>query len=249
MSVAQLNDAPVSCPACESMACLAAFEHGGYAFRRCAECDLLFIHPPPSGSQVSEIYTDYEGARSIYFTKIDKKMRRARGRARRIRRIAPGGRFLDIGCSGGFVVEAAREQGFEAVGIDPDPMSIAWAREHYPKNEYFVGFMETCDTGGRLFDAVYCSEVIEHSSDVNRFVHALVSVMAPGAILYLTTPDVSHWRRPRDVTKWDAFKLPDHCLYFNPAALTRLLARHGLDVFRRPFRLKPGIKVVARKTG
>jgi SAM-dependent methyltransferase len=250
MSLAQRDADP--CPACESATCNPAFDHGEYSLYRCADCDLLYIHPPPTASEASEIYTDYEGATRIYFTKVGKKMRRARGRVRRIRRVVGGGRFLDIGCSGGFVVEAAREQGFDAFGIDPDPMSIAWAREHYPDNEYFVGFMETFDPGehgGRPFDAVYCSEVIEHSTDVNGFVAALAAAMAPGAVLYLTTPDISHWRRPREVTKWDAFKLPDHCLYFNPASLARLLARHGIEVTRCPFRFKPGIKLLARKAG
>ena len=71
--------------------------------------------------------------------------------------------------------------------------------------------------------------------------------MAPGAVLYLTTPDISHWRRPRDLRAWVAFKPPMHCLYVSPGNLTLLLERHGLEVFKRRFAFKPGIKLFARK--
>ena len=101
---------------------------------------------------------------------------------------------------------------------------------------------------GAPYDLVYCSEVIEHSPDVNRFVAAIAPLLAPGAALFLTTPDIGHWRRPRDITAWDAFCPPSHCLYFSPANLARLLARHGLRIVRRRPAFKPGIKVLARKS-
>jgi len=66
-------------------------------------------------------------------------------------------------------------------------------------------------------------------------------------VLYLTTPDISHWRRPRDLTLWDGFCPPSHCIYFSPGNLTRLLVEHGFEVFRRFVAWKPGIKVLARR--
>ena len=102
-------------------------------------------------------------------------------------------------------------------------------------------------SGTERFAAVYCSEVIEHAPDANRFVAAIAALMAPGAVLYLTTPDIRHWRRPKDIVRWDAFAPPSHCIYFSPRNLTRLLHQHGLAVFRRRLAFKPGIKLLARK--
>ena len=72
--------------------------------------------------------------------------------------------------------------------------------------------------------------------------------MRPGALLYLTTPDIGHWRRPRDIRRWDGFSPPAHCLYFTVRSLARLLARHPLETVHRRFAWKPGIKILARRT-
>ena len=202
----------------------------------------------PGAATVDTMYNDaYGGATEGYFGKVERKMWRCRRRAGWLAARSRRGRFLDVGCSGGFMTEAMRERDFETVGLDPDPISVAYAREHFPKNGFVVATAESFEPDGVPFDAVYCSEVIEHSADVNRFVGAIAGVMAPGAVLFLTTPNIDHWRRPRELTAWDGFAPPSHCLYFNPRNLARLLARHGLEVVTRRLAFKPGIKLLVRK--
>ena len=97
------------------------------------------------------------------------------------------------------------------------------------------------------FDAVYCSEVLEHVPDVNSFVGAIARATKPGGVLYLTTPDIAHRRVPDNVLEWDSFFPPSHCIYFTPASLTQLLSRHGYSIFRKRLAFKPAIKVFARR--
>ena len=187
---------------------------------------------------------------AAYFPKEAAKLARGRRSLRRPQSYVHGGRFLDAGCNGGFVVEAAREAGFKAVGVELDAAAVAWPREHYPANTYFVealeSFAEVSDHV-EAFDVLYCSEMIEHAPDANRFAASLASLLRPRGVLYLTTPDVSHWRRPRDLAQCDAYTPPEHCLYFTSLSLARLLDRHGLGGARRRIAWKPGIKVLARK--
>ncbi len=238
----------VPCQVCSSSSRTHVISHEGMEIFRCGDCGLVFVSPMPEPSEIAAHYTGgYTSATRGYFAKVDKKMRRARGRVWQLRRYISGGTFLDVGCNGGFVTQAARECGFAAYGLDIDPVLVAYAREHYPDNTFFVSSLEAFDPGPLRFDAVYCSEVIEHVSDANRFVAALSAVMRMGAFLYLTTPDISHWRRPRDLRAWDGFKPPRHCLYFTPANLTLLLERHRIKVVKRRLALKPGIKLFAHK--
>lgn len=239
------------CPICDTSH-TSTIRAAGATLRRCGTCDFVWLDPLPGRADVAALYDDaYARASTGYFAKAEKKLARARRRLRQILKLLPGGAagrtFLDVGCNGGFTVEAAREAGFAAFGVEPDPVSVAYARQHYPQATYVTGLIEEADFGGRRFDVVYCSEVIEHTPDPNRFVARLAEATAPGGILYLTTPDISHWRRPRDLARWDAFCPPSHCLYFSPRNLERLLAKHGFDVVRRRLALKPGIKLFARR--
>lgn len=238
-------DAP-SCPVCETSRIRPYLTFQGMELLCCDNCGLVFMSHMPD---TRAIYDDFfDGATTGYFAKVDKKVRRARLRARHLARYAkPGCRFLDVGCNGGFFTEAMRRLGFEAHGLDPDPVSVAYAREHYPDNTWHCAFVEDFDPGNLTFGAVYCSEVIEHSADINAFMAALRRLMEPGGVLYLTTPDIAHWRCPRDVTRWTEFHPPTHCVYFNPTALGRLLDKHGFRVIHRRPAFKPGIKLFARR--
>lgn len=238
-----------ACPACASQDCRHYTTHKAIELFACGRCDTVFMFPMPTFEEVEEKYDDcYDGATSGYFSKVGKKLKRSRGRMAFLSRFAKGGRFLDVGCNGGFMVEAAREHGFEAHGLDLDRVSIAYARETYPRNSYFHGSVEAFAEEERArFDLVYCSEVIEHVPDANSFVAAIAGLLRPRGLLFVTTPDISHWRRPHDLTNWDGFNPPAHCIYFNPKSLTALLARHGLTVVKRRFAFKPGIKLLARK--
>lgn len=203
----------------------------------------------PTNAQLAAEYENaYQDTTTGYFEKVAKKMRRSRGRIRQIKKYAPGRRFLDVGCNGGFMVEAAREHGFEACGVEVDGVSVAYAREHYPENQYFHGLVEDF-RADRGFDLIYSSEVIEHIPDVRGFMSAIVRLMNPGGAVYLTTPDISHWRRPRKLSAWNGFCPPMHCVYFNPASLRRLLESLGLEIVKKLPAFKPGMKFIARKPG
>ena len=243
------------CPSCAEAKRTTYALHAEWTLHECARCGLVYIDPLPDASLLDYMYRDtYAGSTESYFTKVERKMRRGRARMRALVRAVPRGRFLDVGCNGGFMVEAARERGLEAWGIDVDTHSIAYARKHYPgcgfeaaTVESFIASREA--EGAAKFDLLYCSEVIEHIPAVNDFVAALARALAPGGYLYVTTPDIGHWRRPRDLTRWDGFSPPAHCLYFRPAALRHLLARHGFAIEREHLAFKPGIKMLCRKSG
>ena len=229
--------------------------HGGYDLYECDACRFVYCDPMPSAAEIERLYTDaYAGASQGYFAKVDAKLHRMRLRLRWI--LAASGldsanaarRFLDVGASGGFMVETARRAGFQASGLELDPVSVAYARRHYPDGDFVHGRIEAfAATAPSAFDLVHCSEVIEHVTDVNAFVAGIVGVMKPGGFLYLTTPDLGHWRRPRDITRWDAFAPPGHCLYFGAANLARLLERHALAVVKRRRSWKPGLRMLARR--
>ena len=240
---------PPACPVCDGGEHGAAHVHDGMTLYPCAACGTLYLWPPPSAETIRKLYTDaYDGATAGYFSKVESKMRRSRRRIARLSRFArAGGRFLDIGCNGGFVVEAARERGFDAWGVDIDPVSIRYAEERYPKNRFRPGPVEAFEPDAPRFDLVYCSEVIEHVPAARSFAAATARLLAPGGVLFVTTPDLGHWRRPSDLARWDAFSPPGHCVFFRASGLRLLMEREGLRFERRSLAFKPGLKMLFRR--
>jgi len=248
----------VSCPSCP--ACAAAerkpyYRHGEWELFSCTGCGLIYLDPMPGPQMLRTLYHDaYDNAQRSYFSKREAKLRRCRGRMRHITRRLGGktGNFLDIGCNGGFMAEAARIYGFHAWGVEPDGVSVEYARRHFPRNQYFHGRLEDFtpeDSAGApiAFDIAYCSEVIEHVPQPVAFLRHIFHLLAPGGLLYLTTPDISHWRRPRLLERWDAFCPPAHCLYFSPQSLLNLVTNCGFEVYQRRIAWKPGVKLIVRR--
>jgi SAM-dependent methyltransferase len=237
------------CPLCRTQDAELYFADPPHHLVRCRDCGLVWLDPPPSAATTAALYADpYKGATEGYFAKVEKKIRRAAIRARRFAREAGGeGRFLDVGCSGGFMVEAMRQRGFEAHGLDLDRPGIAWAADRWPRCHFYNEPVERFAERGLVFDAIYSSEVIEHVPDLHSFVGTIAKLLRPGGMAYVTTPDISHWRRPKDLKRWDCYSPPSHCVYYSPGNLERLFEMHGFRVAARRLAFKPGIKRVFKR--
>jgi len=233
------------CTVCRGRSFRPLAQDAGYDWEICNECG--FVRLSAELSMDDEIaLQDADAAAGYiagYTNKLDKKLARCRQRLRLITRHVPRGRFLDVGSNYGFMTETAGLAGFDATGLEINPGLVAHARKTYPQRRFVSSPLETFNANGESFDAVYCSEVIEHVIDPRRFLEALAATMRSGAVLLLTTPHIREYRR-RGYTKMQA---PDHKVYFSNATLRRLMQECGFQRIR--FRLNPfkGIVVTAFK--
>src|SRR5712692_3705371 len=115
-----------------------------------------------------------------------------------------GGRVLDVGCSDGFHSLVYAKNGYEVVGMDIDPRCVNLANERAEKwnlsAKFVSGFFEDLDPQTLIdpfdsdknwfhnFDAVICSEVIEHVQDPAFFLGCLGDCAKDDAPIILTTP-------------------------------------------------------------
>jgi len=215
------------------------------AFVACNACGFIRVDPLPTAATLMDFYQNYYASGS-YAGKRDKKIRRTAKRLARLKRYVGTGRFLDVGCSVGFAVEAARMAGFAATGIEIDATAVAYAAEHFPQNRYVATTIEDF-VPDAPFDLVHCTEVIEHVIDTNAFARHLARLTKPDGYLYLTTPDAGHWRRPARFIDWPEVKPLEHINWQTRKSLSALLDRHGFDMVHVAFNLKPGLRTVARR--
>ncbi len=251
--MARTAGAPVTevaepCRVCGSIRTAPFAEKDGYAFSRCADCGFVFLDPMPSGALLAKQYTDDAGGISAdQFPKARSRFRRARIKAVRFVRHVRSKDAIDIGCGGGFMVEAMRRLGARAVGLDIDPQAIAYASRRFPQNRFICESIAEFGRRDMAFDFVYSSEVMEHLPDINGFMELLSQITRLGGHVYVTTPDIGHWRVPDDVTAWDMLSPPRHVQFFDATSIRTLFERYGFRVRRKYFKLKPGLQILARR--
>lgn len=235
----------IDCPVCDGSEFAPLFERAGEPFVRCRGCGLVLINPRRAAAAIAARYD--AGYTDRYLRKADKKRRRCRSAVRRVQqRYVRAGRWLDVGCSAGYLVEAAQDAGFEAWGVDVEPAGVTHARERLGLARVHCGTLEALALPARAFDVISAWDVIEHVPDVDAFAAELARLLAPGGIIEIRTPDVAHFRRPRRLEAWSEIKPSEHLYYFSRATLARLLARHGLAIVHRRPAWKPALKVYVR---
>lgn len=232
------------CPVCGGTQFTELFRKHGEPFSQCHGCKLVMINPRPVYDEVLQTYdADYSRA---YAMKTDSKRRRAARVVRRLRRMQATGRWIDVGCSAGFIVEAAARAGYDAYGIDVEHWGIEHATNTLGLRNVHQGFLEDQKFPDSFFNVITSYEVIEHVPDLNRFVAELKRLLAPNGVLEISTPDIGHWRTPRKLESWNAILPSEHLYYFSLDTLSPLMKKHGLVITKQRFNLKPGLKVQIR---
>ena len=112
-----------------------------------------------------------------------------------------GGRLLDIGCgNGGFLYSRGRWVGM-VDGVDFDDSAAVQARSH--GFHVVVGGIEALSGQQEVYDVITSSHVLEHVPDPAAHLQILFSLLKPGGVLWLQTPNLKslgarfygpHWR-------------------------------------------------------
>ena len=111
-----------------------------------------------------------------------------RARFRVIREMVDGAtRILDIGCGSSRILQSLPQ----AVGLDMQIRKLRWLRA--PGRQLVQGSLSELPFRDATFDAVICSEVIEHIPREQVDLSDMVRVLAPGGTLVLGTPDYGTW--------------------------------------------------------
>lgn len=212
---------------------------------RCSHCGFLFAEGDFFSMSPEDIYDNY-GGNDEYLAKKDKKLKRSGRRIARYKSWTNGRRFLEIGCNVGIATEAARLQGFEASGIDVDNVAIRVAEREFPQCAFANESIEKRADTGQQYDFMFCSEVIEHVPDPRSFLTSMKKLLAPGGVIWLSTPNAGHWRVPSNPLEWKELIPPFHIGMFSAENMREALRCVGLKVAKQEFNLKWGLKVVIR---
>jgi 2-polyprenyl-6-hydroxyphenyl methylase/3-demethylubiquinone-9 3-methyltransferase len=193
----------------------------------------------PGGSEL--------GYRRAYYNRV------ARALDAVLRTTAPGARVLDLAAAQGNLTIMLAELGYRATWNDLREELIGYVRLKTDRNDIdFVPgnlFDLPPQQIGR-FDAIVATEIIEHVAHPDQFLGRLASLLAPGGVIVLTSPNGKYFRNdlPRfsdcpDPSLFEAMQFkPDadgHIFLLHPDEWVALSARAGLRVMALEFFTNP----------
>jgi 2-polyprenyl-3-methyl-5-hydroxy-6-metoxy-1,4-benzoquinol methylase len=224
-----------ACPTCGARAEKAELAKDHMSVVRCGVCDVVYVNPTFDEDHYQRVYASAEYQEIVRDLGIrSHEYRVARFGIERVgimeTHLRPRGgqrvHYLDVGCSTGFVVEAARDRGWNATGIDLNPSAIEFGRSR--GLELRTVALEDAGFARASFDAISLFDVLEHLLAPLRTLRACIDLLAPGGILFVYVPNYDS--ASRLLMGSDAhFIWPTHHLnYYTPATIRDLMSRNGL---------------------
>jgi SAM-dependent methyltransferase len=207
---------------------------------RCVGCGLLYTplrHLEPEGLLAGNEISDLKVlSRSI----VDGTKRHYRSRnfaeyLVRIEKHACGRRLLDVGCAQGFFLAAARERGYDVVGIEPGRSVALFARESLGLR-ILEGRLCDVDLGEQQWDVVTFTDSLEYLPDPVGGLRKIIAHLAPRGIVFLKVPNGDYFlfrhaieqRVGRGLGLDEAFGPSRRVVHYTGLSLDRLVELVGL---------------------
>jgi SAM-dependent methyltransferase len=145
------------------------------------------------------------------------------------------GSLLDVGCSGGLLLEYAVAHGWRGEGIEPSPPAVTEARAHGLR--IHAGLYQEQQLPLHSFDVIHSKLLAEHIWDPAGFATWASHLLVPGGVLTIHAPNDFN---PLQLAARDELGLEDwwvappfHLNYFSFDSLERLLVKQGYSVVAR----------------
>ena len=185
---------------------------------QCTECKFVFYKSIPSSDELDAVYSNY--SREEYITDISKN--KISSELQRLLSSHQIKNVLDIACGECYFLDILQ---------DIDPALNLYATEHETGKErvikkghnYIEGdFFPKTDI---KFDLIIFTEAIEHINDVSEFLESAYTLLRPGGLIYITTPNFSSLERLIMGSKWGMVTPPEHLSYFTVSTLNQIMNR------------------------
>lgn len=199
-----------------------------YTYSKCQACGFVYVNPRPTPEEVEEIYTahtnpfdqqEYEG--------MDVERSTLLRLVRRIKKIIPEGRMLDMGCGRGDFLRIAKDHGYDVQGSD-----LSTASGPHDDVPIFQGFLKDANFESESFDIIVTRNTLEHIFDPNEDLRELNRLLKPGGLLYVKVPHIKYeegWRCRAFFGFKSLFTPPVHLNHFGTFTLRRILERNGFE--------------------
>lgn len=214
---------------------------GKLSFRKCNSCGLIW-RSPDSEDITKEYGEDYFTAKN-YLKNRAHKIRKSRGLINIALDTNPEIKsLLEVGCSLGNTLEAARAMNIEHLGLDVSRFAVDFCLSKGLNADNKP--LEELAREGKRFDLLFMQHVLEHFPDPFRTLMTCWELLNPNGLLLIMVPNSLYRSAARKRENHRFYKLSgvgsEHFVYFNYDSLERVLAFCGFRIALKnyPWRVK-----------
>jgi SAM-dependent methyltransferase len=224
----------IFCPLCGSHRHHHLYSCDGGVFVRCKDCGLVYQNPQPVFTDLKRRYGAdyyrYELENEDNFFQLMLLGLRDIGFERLERPGSGNGRFLDIGCATGRLLEHVRGAGWNPVGVELCRESAEHAI-HERSLEVYIGSLSDACFPDAHFSVIHFSHLLEHVPSPAEFLLEVSRVLATDGLAIITTPNIAGLQARLFRTGWRS-AIADHLTLFSVATMRKMLARTGFRVLQ-----------------
>lgn len=221
----------------------------------CSNCGGIQPTPYPAADEVADFYrtadepSEWEVEHYVRIDLNPKAISGTRRLAEQFTRLNNGpGRLLELGCASGWTLKAARELGWDVVGIEAAPKFASFARDELGL-DIIENVIENIDVHGiEPFDVIAGFDVFEHLHDPAGSLRTLRKLAHGNTRLLMTTPWISSWCARLYGVNWRQI-LPSHINFSTASSMVAILERTGwqLSALSEPRYWDPDPRVERRQ--
>lgn len=222
-----------ACPSCQGrdLALKYVLNDPAYHAAKCRACGFIFMHPYPSDAFLHDHYK----ARALYNSDSDTlsysravadRARLIDGLLRRAGIANRSGKAVDFGAGVGIAVAAQMKLGFDALGVETNPLAQAAGRRAFGAD---IRDLPLVDMPHAL-SLFTVFEVLEHIKYPREFLAQVRTHIAAGGAIAGSVPNYNSYARYLRGRHSDALYWPEHVNMFTRGSLAETLESAGFEV-------------------
>ncbi len=203
------------------------------------ELEMWMTSPVPENLEKyyrSEDYLSHSDRSRTLFEKLYQNIKfiRIKRKLRLLKKMAgETGKLLDVGTGTGTFIKAAREEGWTAFGVEPNPVARKIALE-----KGLEVTKELNEVSANGYDVITLWHVLEHLPNLEESVSRINSLLKPSGILVLALPNFKSWDAKHYGPYWAGYDVPRHLWHFSKPAVIALFGQNGFKMEEiRPMRM------------
>ena len=209
---------------------------------KCSRCHLVYANPRPTKQALERYYSAFYASKNgiesqvqaeeaydrlMYCEQIINAVEECRG--------GEVGTLLEVGSGVGFQLAVASYRGWKVTGMELDADTARFCKRTFGCDVFSADLESHTFSRDDQYDVVVMSEVLEHLFSPASSIQKLVGVLAPGGVLLLSTPDLSH---PFHILFQQAdpmWAVASHLTYWSREGIENLLESTGLTIVKTSF--------------